>query len=1109
MQTEDRALEQIAAAVAGRSLLFVTSGGDAAETRFAVDPEIAAAFESAGVRVNETTYDRLDEETARAHDAVILGAFPKTDAPELCARVLGEILPALLRAAEDGTGLLLMVDDHYARIFVPLNSALAHLGLEVLCEDVRDADPARNGRIPSSPEILTLVACAAPGGHPATGGARSVLVPNNWQCGAWPLLATAPAWSPLLLGSPTSEARVLRHAEPGRGGKPPVLAAARTCGAGRIAVLPAHNTFFFGNGLHPRWGRGLFLRSHDNPAFLAALLGWLASARPPRPAAPRIAIEGGGVMPWFNPVPADEQKPRGTPQRGLVAARPALDGSGPGVADLAAAAAGAGFSWAVFAPREEDLGPNGWKRLVDACREASGNSFAALPGVDFCAAQDFGARGLAVLPDFWPPRGTNRRFVIQMIEEGGGWQIFSAPWAAPVPPWNIGGFQGMEICAYAGPAQEPAGRDEASFYHLQSHDWFLAPVARYHAGTPDEIRAAAAREESTYALAPDAASVAARLPRVGHCEFAEVFVSGGPLLREFWMEGPGMTRDVWEGRYYTWSDDPAETALLHMDVACDRPLSEVVLWESGRVLARFVPDGDCFRTTHALRNTRCSRSYWLTAMDCDGRRMVGMARRTKSGLFRAHGGGDRMNTYGSVIVPSDRGEFSLRGQRCSTSATMLFGLGWRQHQLNIYPPVPAVDYQPEGGEWGAPHGRLERIYLNPLVETRDGTLCDRPLENRAGFDFTSDEAALLEETIALDEVLPLGAPGGGPDTHLEKFSPEGSLVREMRAFGASGSYLFGRWEPRGGPVLARFERELVFRETVRPIPRGGIAARLLRMQADSAEFVGLIYAGGSRQAPCEQPFLAVQDGMFFGNNTVAGVYPQPYGAFGFVQLEGPGLVVRTTTSGGVAALEAGLPLPPGGAWLAGERIRVVFLLVVSGLPDDGAALFRELHEVVALPAEQRCEVTCGRFLDGAYPVSIESSGGAASWTMRARDGSGRIPFFAAVRGLRRDASVWAREEVLGAWLPLATNHGTAYFTVPRDWTQITVGTPVIVETPGVAARFDPDGDAWRLEMQNNTTQPVLARWRTNPRFPWRAEHAGEHRLEPGAVAREFFTDLPR
>ena len=67
-------------------------------------------------------------------------------------------------------------------------------------------------------------------------------------------------------------------------------------------------------------------------------------------------------------------------------------------------------------------------------------------------------------------------------------------------------------------------------------------------------------------MATSVQDVTDRIPKVGHCEFNEVFVSGGPLLREFWMEGPGVTRDVWEGRYYTWSQDPREVALLHIKV---------------------------------------------------------------------------------------------------------------------------------------------------------------------------------------------------------------------------------------------------------------------------------------------------------------------------------------------------------------------------------------------------------------------------------------------------------------------------------------------------------------------------------------------------------------
>ncbi len=1095
MQEKDHPLQSLGKAISGRSLLFVTSEGAAAETRFAVDPEIAEALEAAGVRVNQTSYERLDEHVAAAHDAVILGAFPKTDAPELVDEVLSQTFPALLRAVGGGAGLLLMVDDHYARIFIPLNEALAPLGIEVLCEDIHDSDPERNGRIATSPEIATLVADAA-------GGACRVLVPNGWQSGVWPLLVSDPAWRPLLQGSPTSEARVLRHEQAGRGGKSPVLAAVRNYGKGRIAVLAAHNTFFFGNGMHPRWGRGLFLSACDNAEFLTSLLVDLCAPRPPRRLADRIVLPGPGVMPWFMPVPADEQPVRLEPQRGLVAVEVSLDGKGPGAEELAQAARDAGFSWAVFAARSEDLGDDGWRRLCDECARVSDGSFRALPAVDFQADNDFGARGLAVLTEFWPPRGTNRRFVIQMIEEGGGWLIFSSPWASPVPPWNVGGFQGFEIAGYDGPLLEPCGKAQDSFFRLQSHDWFLAPVARFHVRDAEGIRDAAARE-STYVMANSATDVVDRIPKVGHCEFAEVFVSGGPVLREFWMEGPGMTRDVWEGRYYTWSQDPNEVAVLHIKVTAAKRLKEVVLWDSGRVLARFFPNGHHFAADYEIPNTRASRSYWVTATDRAGGRLVGMARRTKSGHFRAHGGGDRMNTYGSVIVPTERGEFELRGERSSTSATMLFGLGWRQHQLNIYPPVPAVDYQPEGGEWGAPHGRLERIYLNPVAFTAGGIVGQRVLEERAGFDFTSDEAALLEERITLDERVPAGPLTTAADVHLEKFSPPGSLVGELREFRATGRYLFGRWIPDGGPVLARFEREIKFLEDVTAESRGGIALRLLRMQADSDGFLKNVFIGGTACPACVRPVAELSEGMLAGSDAVAGIFPQPYGSFGFLQLEGPPLVARTSTENGVTALEAGLALPPGGIWEAGSSVRVVLLLVVSGKSDDGETLFRNLREWADEPDGNRLVMTHGHCAGGHYPVVIDAMDGAASWTMNRTAASVRVPMLAAVRGFRAEDSVWACSHGGEAILPVAVHDSIAYFTVPDDWTDVLIAAPVIVSPPCVMTRLWPGEGGWNLSLHNNSDKPVAAEWRANPHFPWKRDHRGGQVLEAGATHTRF------
>ena len=1103
MESDDHPLQVLAHVARGRSFLFVTSEGGAAETRFAVDPQIAEFLESSGARVNETSYERLDETVARSHDVVILGAFPKTDAPELVERVLSETFPALLRAVEDGTGLLVMVDDHYSRIFDPLNEALAPLGIEVLCEDVHDADPERNDRIPSSPEIATLLADVVSGVDADGAGGREVLLPNGWQSGVWPLLASDAEWRPLLKGSVTSEARVLRHEQPGRGGKSPVLAAARDYGKGRIVIFPAHSTFFFGNGMHPRWGRGLFLRSHDNQEFLAATLDWLASARAPRPLPGRAKLAGAGVMPWFLPVAPDDQPILLEPRRGLIAVEPTLDGSGPSVDELAQAARAERFEWAVFAVREENLGNDGWRQLCEECARASDDKFHAIPSVDFVASNDFGTRGLAVLTDFWPPRGTNRRFVIQMIEEGGGWLIFSSPWASPVPPWNIGGFQGFEIAGFDGPSQEPCGKAEDTFFRLQSHDWFLAPVARFRARNVQEIAAAGMRE-STYVMATSVQDVTDRIPKVGHCEFNEVFVSGGPLLREFWMEGPGVTRDVWEGRYYTWSQDPREVALLHIKVTSAERLKEVVLWESGRVLARFFPSGNNFASDYEVPNTRASRSYWITATDSAGGRLVGMARRTKSGLFRAHGGGDRMNTYGSVIVPTERGEFELRGERSSTSATMLFGLGWRQHQLNIYPPVPAVDYQPEGGEWGAPHGRLERIYLNPVAFTAKGVVGQRVLEDRAGFDFTSDEAALLDEKITLDERVPAGLLTTAADVHLEKFSPPGSLVGVLREFSATGRYLFGRWIPDGGPVLARFEREIEFLEEVHAESRGGIALRLLRMQTDSDRFLKNVFIGWAALSAEARPVGELADGMLAGCNAVAGMYPQPYGSFGFLQIEGPALAVRTVTENGIIALEAGLPTPPGGVWQAGSSVRVVLLLVVSGKSDDGEALFRNLREWADEPDGSRCAMTHGRCAGGRYPVVVDAIGGAASWTMNRTAASARVPMLAAVRGFRAGDTVWACNHGGEANLPVAVHDGTAYFTVPDDWTDVLVGTPVIVEPLGVMTRLWPGEGGWNLSLHNNSDRPVAVEWHTNPHFPWMRDHRGSQVLEAGDTTHTFF-----
>jgi hypothetical protein len=203
-------LDPLAKSLRGRSLLFVTSDGEAAEARFALDPDLSRWMESAGVRVNETSYRGITAELLESYHALVLGGFPKTDDPAMVELVLERTMPLVLEAARKGLGVLWMVDDHYSRLFEPLNRALSPLGLEVLCEDVWEPDPKRCGVMPSSPEIATLRVDPA-GESPIPVPVDGVVLPCGWQSGVWPLLASDASGFPILRGSPESESRVLQY----------------------------------------------------------------------------------------------------------------------------------------------------------------------------------------------------------------------------------------------------------------------------------------------------------------------------------------------------------------------------------------------------------------------------------------------------------------------------------------------------------------------------------------------------------------------------------------------------------------------------------------------------------------------------------------------------------------------------------------------------------------------------------------------------------------------------------------------------------------------------------------------------------------------------------
>ena len=145
------------AGLRGRAILGICASGAAAEARFAVDPDYQQRLEDAGVCVSQAYYEQITPELLAAQDLVFLTGFPKTDAPEYAETILRDKAPLLDAFVKNGGGLLVFVDDHYARLFETLNRLLAPYGAEVLCELLYDKNRANAGEWPSSPEIATLL----------------------------------------------------------------------------------------------------------------------------------------------------------------------------------------------------------------------------------------------------------------------------------------------------------------------------------------------------------------------------------------------------------------------------------------------------------------------------------------------------------------------------------------------------------------------------------------------------------------------------------------------------------------------------------------------------------------------------------------------------------------------------------------------------------------------------------------------------------------------------------------------------------------------------------------------------------------------------------------
>ena len=1100
------------AGLRGRAILGICASGAAAEARFAVDPDYQRRLEDAGVCVSQAYYEQITPELLAAQDLVFLTGFPKTDAPEYAEAVLRDKAPMLDAFVKNGGGLLVFVDDHYARLFETLNRLLAPYGAEVLCELLYDKNRSNAGEWPSSPEIATLLTRNI--NHPLAEGIESLRLPNGWQSGIWPLKFHSADWQAVFSGESTVESRVLWQENVATYPSAPPLCGVREWGSGRIGIFPVHPTFCIGNGYHRRWG-GSFFRSPDSDLFLANLLEWLGEkSRRAEAARPLCLIAKDQTMNWFQTISASDQPIQYPAHKGIFGLRSNLSGGSHSVDELCAAAREAGFSWVAFAEREEELGTGGWEKLTAACVQASNEDFSALPGVDFAARNDFGNRGVVICPRYWPRKQENLRFIIQMIEEGGGMLIFSNPATCPLPAWNNGGFQAMEVVRY----DASGNLLESSFdlyARLQSHDWFQVPITRFDVSTPEEIHLVAAKPGvfHTFISAPRAGLVSQFLPRVEGMEYQEVFISSGPVIQEFWIEGKGCIKDVWEGRYYVWSGDVSEELSLHLNCASTDPLAEVSVWDDSRVCARFFPGSPHLETVIPRPNDRTCRSYRIVAKDARGNEAWSMARRVRNNRFQAHGGGDRMNTYGSHYFVHPQGEFTLLGERCSASGTMLFGLGWRQHHLNIYPPVATLDFHPEGGEWGAPAGRLERVHLNPVIRTTDGVEIERPLESRLGFSFAGQEVALVHDRVtAKEHIMPDSVLEGYipyPRPHLEKCSPGLAIWKETDLIEEEVSYSFGRWRPAGGPIVLRMDATVTARKELEIKAGDELGLRILRIESDLDRFLDKLHFLAADGRPRT---VDLSDGLTtydLGPNGFAAMTEQPYGSFGIFQISGDAFSVRCGKLDGVCEMQVGWRFADGTKFPAGHRWTSSLLLVVTGNP-RGGGYFAGLHDALARNPESRWTMKSGQLTGVGYPVEMAADNHAVEFLRDPHPGlaAAGVDELVKISGVNPQWSALAFIRRTHAWTPLSMHECAAYWTLPDSPLDAIAGHPLVCTSALVHLDVTPETDGLHCRASNPTPTTIEALIHTNPAFHG-VLHPQEKPLSlaPGASAAWHFPAL--
>jgi len=1047
-----------------------------------IDAQYAEKLHSAGYAVGLLEYAELSAEAIKPFNVLVLSWVPGPGDSQFLELFRPKV-PVLLDYARSGGGLLITMEENYDSHRV-VNQLLAELDAEVLPETVVDQDTLER-----QSRYLQYYFCHTSnfGDHPVAAGLSRVTYPlghSQESVRDTMPLKLGPAWTPVVKGD--------RSARSSGGSVPaePVWVAAREVGAGRVVVFASHATYWHHDGFHRVWEQRC-LGQNDGSKLLDNIYRWLAEPsvrsgsfggyqepareEPPGPAAPAEKADPAGEADVYTqlaragiraPVTLRAYEPdKRQTFAGVIGVYTSLSKGRAGVAEYGAEARRLGLDFLVFTDLLDMMDQAKFEQLVKACRQASDDTFLAIPGLEYDTTEH--DRYIIFNIDRWPDaewlsQDGRRVASTPGIYFGYDWPplYLVRPWANRNHPHLCKFYSGLELEGrFRGHRLLGSARHE--YLRCQANDFNLIPIACHRIVAPQDLhRISGLRcyaSAKTLADVPDAYKYHWYAAR-------HAFVSSGPTIEEYSIEnGRGAARE--------------EPWRLNARLSSQSPLKQVTIYDRHDVFRRYLPADRTFALALVGYHDR-QRHLTLIAEDEAGSVAISPTLYTSDLRQSTYMCTDLQNTLNGMQYVNEKGKLAFQGVMGN------YVTGWNGLRPGILADESAImpeglDYVVKGFSGNA----------TPLVRAVAGDYYG-PAE--LDMVFNSGDVNVLDHLTGYQCWNSALVPGTQSRTRMISFTPR----------------------PNGWNLMLVQNELNVLRDVDLRDHAQGPELQWIDVSGPRDSFPAYCYLrqDGQKvlvaQRDPGEPDQVYVDGQVLHPGCYAAIFPDFYGAAAVFALDRP-LDLRIAPGPfETVGITLGEEMP-GKRLAAGAELAAGFLLVRGKFGENDEAGFDRIRDLYGLDGTPAYRVNVIRgTLDGTqYLVRLAADDHWAECEVSRADLPNELPV--SVRGLNPHWDAGALDLGTGRLRRLGVFEETGFLTlnVNKSDRHVRIGNLLTCDQPELRLSLLQTDGGWHVEAHNPTGNRLETTIEVPPwlepavppaSLPWR--------LEPGETRRASLPD---